>query len=99
MERHQFIRECGAARHNTRLPDRTMPMGNAGRIGGLGSGRLSGSIARTDREETRMAKHAGVPDSPEWARARSANPWNLRMRPHVRLDEGSPAVFRRIYPA
>ena len=42
---------------------------------------------------------AGVPDTPEWARARTGNPWNARMRPHVRLDEGSPAVFRRIYPA
>jgi hypothetical protein len=43
--------------------------------------------------------NAGVPDTPEWSRARSGNPWNARMRPHVRLDEGSPAVFRRIYPA
>jgi hypothetical protein len=44
-------------------------------------------------------ENAGVPDTPEWARARNGNPWNARMRPHVRLDEGSPAVFRRIYPA
>ena len=44
-------------------------------------------------------ENAGVPDTPEWARARTGNPWNARMRPHVRLDEGSPAVFRRIYPA
>ena len=43
-------------------------------------------------------ENAGVPDTPEWARARSGNPWNARMRPHVRLDEGSPAVFRRIFP-
>ena len=43
--------------------------------------------------------NAGMPDTPEWSRARSGNPWNARMRPHVRLDEGSPAVFRRIYPA
>ena len=42
--------------------------------------------------------NAGVPDTPEWAQARSGNPWNARMRPHVRLDEGSPAVFRRIFP-
>jgi hypothetical protein len=40
----------------------------------------------------------GVPDTPEWAAARVGNPWNLRMRPHLRLDEGSPAVFKRIYP-
>ena len=44
-------------------------------------------------------ENAGVPDTPEWARARTGNPWNARMRPHVRLDEGSPAVFRRIFPA
>lgn len=42
--------------------------------------------------------HAGVPDSPEWAAARVSNPWNLRMRPHLRLDEGSPAVFERMHP-
>ncbi len=39
-----------------------------------------------------------VPDSREWAAARVSNPWNLRMRPHLRLDEGSPAVFERIWP-
>jgi hypothetical protein len=44
-------------------------------------------------------ENAGVPDTPEWSRARSGNPWNARIRPHVRLDEGSHAVFRRIYPA
>jgi hypothetical protein len=44
-------------------------------------------------------ENAGVPDTPEWDRARNGNPWNARMRPHVRLDEGSPAVFRCIYPA
>jgi len=44
-------------------------------------------------------ENAGVPDTPEWAEARVGNPWNLRMRPHVRLDEGSPAVFERIWPA
>jgi hypothetical protein len=43
-------------------------------------------------------ENAGVPDTPEWARSRSSNPWSARMRPHVRLDEGSPAVFRRIFP-
>jgi len=43
-------------------------------------------------------ENAGVPDTSEWDRARSGNPWNQRMRPHVRLDEGSPAVFRRIFP-
>jgi hypothetical protein len=43
--------------------------------------------------------NAGVPDSAEWVAARDGNPWNKRMRPHVRLDEGSPAVFERIWPA
>ncbi len=43
--------------------------------------------------------NAGVPDSPAWAQARNGNPWNARMRPHVQLDEGSPSVLRRIYPA
>jgi hypothetical protein len=44
-------------------------------------------------------ENAGVPDSKEWAEARESNPWNKRMRPHVQLDEGSPAVFQRIFPA
>lgn len=43
-------------------------------------------------------ENAQVPDSPAWDQARSGNPWNLRMRPHVQLDAGSPAVFRRIWP-
>jgi hypothetical protein len=42
--------------------------------------------------------HAMVPDTPEWAAARVANPWNLRMRPHLKLDAGSPAVFERFWP-
>ena len=33
-------------------------------------------------------ENAGVPDTQEWARARNGNPWNARMRPHVRLDDG-----------
>ena len=44
-------------------------------------------------------ENAGVPDSKEWADAREGNPWNKRMRPHVQLDEGSPAVFERIFPS
>jgi hypothetical protein len=43
-------------------------------------------------------ENPNVPDTPEWSRARNGNPWNARMRPHVRLDTGSPAVFSRIYP-
>ena len=42
--------------------------------------------------------NAGVPDSEAWRAAREGNPWNARMRPHVQLDTGSPAVFRRIFP-
>ena len=44
-------------------------------------------------------ENAGVPDSKEWAEAREGNPWNKRMCPHVHLDEGSPAVFPRIFPS
>jgi hypothetical protein len=40
----------------------------------------------------------GVPDTKAWDDARNGNPWNARMRPHVQLDAGSPAVFKRIYP-
>ena len=43
-------------------------------------------------------ENPGVPDTPEWDRARNGNPWNRRVRPHLRLDEGSPAVFKRINP-
>jgi hypothetical protein len=39
-----------------------------------------------------------VPESAEWNRVRDANPWTKRVRPHMRLDAGSPAVFRRIWP-
>lgn len=40
-----------------------------------------------------------VPDSPAWEQARESNPWSRRVRPHMRLDEGSPGVYKRIYPA
>lgn len=40
----------------------------------------------------------GVPDTKEWMAARDANPWSRRVRAAMRLDEGSPAVFERIYP-
>lgn len=42
--------------------------------------------------------HAKVSDSPEWAAARDCNPWTRRVRPHLKLDAGSPAVFERIWP-
>jgi hypothetical protein len=28
----------------------------------------------------------------------NSKPWTRRIRPHMRLDEGSPAVLRRIHP-
>ncbi len=43
-------------------------------------------------------EHPGVPESEAWAKARGGNPWNLRMRPHLQLDDGSPGVYKRIYP-
>jgi hypothetical protein len=43
-------------------------------------------------------ENAGVPNTPEWAAARASNPWSARVRPHLRLDAGSPAVFQRILP-
>lgn len=43
-------------------------------------------------------ENAGVPDTPEWRSARDDSPWNQRMRPNLRLDTGSPAVFKRINP-
>lgn len=44
-------------------------------------------------------EHLGVPESEAWARARDGNPWSRRIRPHMHLDEGSPGVYERIYPA
>ena len=40
----------------------------------------------------------GVPNTSEWAEARESNPWSKRVRAAMRLDEGSPAVFERIFP-
>jgi hypothetical protein len=40
-----------------------------------------------------------VPDTPKWSLARDSNPWSRRVRPAMRLDAGSPAVFERIFPA
>jgi hypothetical protein len=39
-----------------------------------------------------------VPESEPWNRVRDTNPWTHRVRPLIRLDSGSPAVFKRIYP-
>jgi hypothetical protein len=42
---------------------------------------------------------ADVPQSEAWNRVRDLNPWTHRVRPQLKLDAGSPAVFRRIWPA
>jgi hypothetical protein len=39
-----------------------------------------------------------VPDSEAWNRARESSPWSRRIRPHMRLDPGSPVVYRRLRP-
>jgi hypothetical protein len=43
-------------------------------------------------------ENPNVPDTKEWAEARESNPWSKRVRAGMRLDEGSPAVFERIFP-
>jgi len=43
-------------------------------------------------------ENPGVPDTEAWDKARNGNPWNLRVRPHLQLDVGSPAVYQRIQP-
>ncbi|WP_428484435.1 hypothetical protein [Rhodopila sp.] len=43
-------------------------------------------------------ENAGVPDSAAWDAARGSNPWSRRVRAGMRLDDGSPAVFERIFP-
>ena len=43
-------------------------------------------------------ENPGVPDTKEWAAMRESNPWSRRVRATMRLDEGSPAVFERIFP-
>ena len=39
-----------------------------------------------------------VPDSEPWNKVRDANPWTRRVRHHMRLDAGSPVVYKRINP-
>jgi hypothetical protein len=43
-------------------------------------------------------ENPAVPDTKEWMAARDSNPWSRRVRAGMRLDEGSPAVFERIFP-
>lgn len=39
-----------------------------------------------------------VSDSEAWRKVRDSNPWSARIRPHMHLDEGSPGIYKRIYP-
>ncbi|MBS0642565.1 MAG: DUF4286 family protein [Acetobacteraceae bacterium] len=43
-------------------------------------------------------ENPGVPDTDAWKAKRDSNPWSRRVRPAMRLDAGSPAVFERIFP-
>jgi hypothetical protein len=43
-------------------------------------------------------ENPNVPDTKEWNAARDSNPWSRRVRAAMRLDDGSPAVFERIFP-
>jgi antibiotic biosynthesis monooxygenase (ABM) superfamily enzyme len=44
-------------------------------------------------------ERADVSESEAWLRARDSNPWSARIRTYMQHDEGSPGVYRRIYPA
>jgi hypothetical protein len=43
-------------------------------------------------------EHPLVSESEAWSQARSSNPWTRRMSPNLRHDDGSPGVYRRIWP-
>jgi hypothetical protein len=43
-------------------------------------------------------EHEGIPDTPAWQANRMGSPWTKRIRPFLQLDEGSPGIFKRIYP-
>ncbi len=43
-------------------------------------------------------ENPSVPETAAWNTARDSNPWTRRVRPAMRLDQGSPAVFERIFP-
>jgi hypothetical protein len=45
-----------------------------------------------------LMRWTDVAESEPWNRARDANPWPRRERPHGRLAAREPAVFRRITP-
>jgi len=43
-------------------------------------------------------EHPTVSESETWRKVSNSNPWTHRVRPNMRLDEGSPAILERIYP-
>ena len=43
-------------------------------------------------------ENAGVSESAAWVRARDSNPWSNRIRPFMRHDQGSPGIYRRLFP-
>ncbi len=44
-------------------------------------------------------EHEKVSESEAWKAHQFGHPWTRRIRRAMRLDEGSPGVYRRIYPA
>ncbi|MDX2155422.1 MAG: DUF4286 family protein [Hyphomicrobiaceae bacterium] len=40
-----------------------------------------------------------VAETPAWNAAQFSNPWTARIRPMMRHDDGSPGVFKRIWPS
>jgi hypothetical protein len=43
-------------------------------------------------------EHERVPESDPWQQNRMGSPWTKRVRPFLQLDEGSPAIYKRVYP-
>jgi hypothetical protein len=44
-------------------------------------------------------EHDRVPDSDPWRAHQFGHPWTRRVRRHLLFEDGSPGVYRRIYPA
>lgn len=38
-----------------------------------------------------------VPQTPEWEKARDANPWSMRIRPKMQHTPGSPGVYKKTF--
>jgi hypothetical protein len=43
-------------------------------------------------------EHERVPESEPWQQNRMGSPWTKRVRPFLQLDEGSPGIYKRVYP-